>query len=292
MLESRAARAVGFSALVASALGPLCGCARVAVRTTAKALDRGACVFDAEPDPAFAEQAMPAQLKTVEALLQTEPESGRLLDLAAQGYAGYALLFLENAQPDRARDFYKRALDFGLRALALRGLKDLRALSPSAVEAELAGRGAKDVRPLFWTALAWAGWINLAKDDPDALADLPRAAALMQAVERIAPDYYHGGPSLLLAVYYGRPKTFGGDPARSKAYFEKAAASSQGRFLMTWVRYARVYAAGTQDRALFDSLVKRVLDAPADVLPEARLANEIAKRQAKYLQEHANDYFE
>ena len=41
-----------------------------------------------------------------------------------------------------------------------------------------------------------------------------------------------------------------------------------------------------QDRALFDKTLREVLDAPADIWPDQRLANELAKRRAaRYLKQ-------
>jgi len=54
---------------------------------------------------------------------------------------------------------------------------------------------------------------------------------------------------------------------------------------------ARYYAVVTQDRALFESTLKEVLNTPANVYPEYRLANELAKRRAKRYLEHVEDYF-
>ena len=45
------------------------------------------------------------------------------------------------------------------------------------------------------------------------------------------------------------------------------------------------------DEELFKRLLTEVLDAPADALPEARLANEVAKRKAKALLEKTDDLF-
>jgi hypothetical protein len=60
---------------------------------------------------------------------------------------------------------------------------------------------------------------------------------------------------------------------------------------MTKVMFARTYAVVIQDRPLFESTLKGVLAAPADIYPEQRLANEIAKRRAKRYLDHAEEYF-
>ncbi len=47
----------------------------------------------------------------------------------------------------------------------------------------------------------------------------------------------------------------------------------------------------TQDRALYERLLKDVLAADADALPEQRLANELAKRRAALLLTRVGEYF-
>jgi hypothetical protein len=86
-------------------------------------------------------------------------------------------------------------------------------------------------------------------------------------------------------------KSIGGDPEGAKKYFDEAIAATGGRYLMTRVMMARFYAVTAQDRELFESTLKAVLDAPADIYPEFRLANELARRRASRYLKHASDYF-
>jgi hypothetical protein len=46
-----------------------------------------------------------------------------------------------------------------------------------------------------------------------------------------------------------------------------------------------------QDRDLFEKSLREVISAPADILPEQRLANEVAKQKAKILLEQVDDLF-
>jgi hypothetical protein len=87
------------------------------------------------------------------------------------------------------------------------------------------------------------------------------------------------------------PKVMGGRPERAKEYFDRAAELTNGKFLLTYVYYAKTYAVQIQDQGLFETLLKKVDDAPVDILPEARLSNTIAKRKAKLLRERINELF-
>lgn len=92
--------------------------------------------------------------------------------------------------------------------------------------------------------------------------------------------------------FYGaRSKMLGGDPEKSKHHFERNLELTENKFLMTQMLYAKTYAVQTQNRELFERLLKIVLATPGDVLPEQRLANEVAKLKAQNLLEAADDLF-
>jgi len=60
---------------------------------------------------------------------------------------------------------------------------------------------------------------------------------------------------------------------------------------MTFIYYAKTYAVQTQNEKLFKELLTRVLDAPADILPEQRLANVVAKSRARQLLARTSELF-
>ena len=145
---------------------------------------------------------------------------------------------------------------------------------------------------MFWAAFGWANYINLSKDSPAAVAELPKAVALMQRVAQLDPNYQFAGPELFFGIYYAsRPAILGGDLNKAKTYFEDARARTSGKFLMTYVLEARFLGIGTQDPDLFKTLLQRVADAPAGTLPGSRLEDEVAKRKAASLMGKINDYF-
>ena len=54
---------------------------------------------------------------------------------------------------------------------------------------------------------------------------------------------------------------------------------------------ARRYAVMVQDRELFRSTLVEVLQTPASIWPEQRLANEIAHRRARRYLKHEKEWF-
>jgi hypothetical protein len=270
------------------------GCLQtIATNTVGGIVYDGFPALTEEEDLTFAGQALPANLKLLEVMLRSNPDNRQLLLLLSQGYSSYALGFTEDSDPDRARVFYRRGRDYAMRLLRQDGAM-ARALDGSVDElkAELAGRGRDDVPGVFWAAFGSGGYIMLSMNEPDALATIPQAEAMMQFVLTADSAYYYGGAHVFLGTMDGmRPKMLGGDPERSRRHFEAALRINGGRFLMTQVYYARSLAVQTLDEALFDRLLAEVDTASIDVLPEFRLANAIAKQKARALRERRSELF-
>ena len=75
----------------------------------------------------------------------------------------------------------------------------------------------QDVPHLFWAGYNWGNLVNLSKDDPETVADVSKAEALMRKVVDLDENYFYGGAHLFLGVFYGsRPQLLGGDFKKSK----------------------------------------------------------------------------
>jgi len=280
---------------------------QIASDITSQIFAGGAPSFEMESDVGLAEQSGLAMLKMLESFQYDNPKNKNYLILLARSYANYAFGFLEwnmmkykdvneterALNENRAKAFYEKGKKFGLVILNRNGAfesafnRDLDTFKKA-----LKGMGRSELPALFWTALNWGSWINLNKDSPLAIAEFPKAEAMMQRVWEIDENYFYGTPNMFFGVSFGsRPAMFGGNPAKSKEYFEKALAAYQRKFLMTLVMYAQTYAVQNQDKALFESLLNEVLAADAASLPEQRLANEIAKLRAQWLLNHSMTMF-
>jgi hypothetical protein len=270
------------------------GCVQsIAVSTVGGIVDEGFSAFTEEDDLVFVESALPANLKLIEVLLKNEPDNERLLLLASEGYCSYALGFLEDTDVTRARAFYVRGREYGLRIL--RQHPDVsRALTGSVddLKAALSKLDKGAVPAVFWSAFGWGSYVYLSLTEPDAIADLPRAEALMTFVVEHDPGFYYGGAHLFLGTLYGsRPKMLGGNMDLAKKHFEQAHQINGGKFLMGYVYQARSVAVQTQDEAMFDELIAKVDSTSLEVLPEFRLANAIAKKKAQLLLARKSELF-
>ncbi|MHB8834127.1 MAG: TRAP transporter TatT component family protein [Candidatus Methylomirabilia bacterium] len=285
---------MAYSAWLLVALLVSAGCVRqVTVSTMGGIFQDGMSAVEEEQDPEFAAQSLPSSLKLMEVLLKSDPENRKLLLLLAEGYSSYALGFVEDTDPERAKIFYQRATGYALRLVrqdrtlgkALDGPLD-------GFLAELALRGKPDVPGIFWAAFGMGGYLNLAFDKPDALALLPRVEAMMQFVAAADPAFFHGGADTFLGTLYGgRARMLGGNPERSRKHFENALRINGGAFLMTKVFFARTYAVQTQNEALFSQLLAEIEGVPLDKAPQLRLVNAVAKRKALLLRSRKDDLF-
>ena len=270
-----------------------CSLNRLVIGQMSPILENSSAALFEESDLELAEQALASNLKLLEGLLKSDPQNERLLQLAAQGYAGYALGFVEDENPERAKVMYLRARDYGLRLLQKsnnfaqaekEGLEALAGLVKSYDKNDLPG--------LFWTGFSWAGYINLSLDKPSALLDLPKVQLIMERVEELDSSYFNGAVYLYFGSIYGmKPKIMGGDPEKAKQYFDKNLQITENKFLLTYIYMAKYYAAKILDESLFDQYLAYVENASIDVLPGMELLNQIAKRKAVYLKKMKEDLF-
>lgn len=284
-----------FPILLIAVLVLFSGCIQtIAVSTVGGIVDEGFSAFTEESDLRFVEEALPGNIKLLEVLQKNDPTNERLLRLLSEGYSSYALGFLEDKEPVRAREFYLRGKEFGVRLLKVQDAAVAAALtgSPDNLKTLLASRDKDLVPAVFWTAFGWGSFIYLSLQNTDAIADVPRVDVLMQFVADKDSAFYYAGADLFLGTLYGsRPKLFGGDPGISKQHFERALRITKGRFLLAYLYYAKSYAVQTQDQELFEKLLNTVDSTSIDVLPEFRLGNAIAKEKAKLWRARENDLF-
>ncbi len=297
-----------------SALGALCivvlgGCdvAKFTADSTAGLFTRAAPAFESYWDYDLAGEAMPATIVQFEGILRVIPDNDSILAQLSQAYIAYAYGWVEadveqfefegdyeeaDAQRQRARMMYLRSIDLTRHRIRLRDesvddavngtVEDLEAWLHATFVAE------KDAEMLLWHGYAWGSYINTSKDDMEAVADLAYAKAFVARSIELDPNYYNAAGYTFMGV--ATASDLGADMDQAKAYFDKALARTERRALQTQVNMARYYAVKTGDRELFDKLLTEVMDAE-DPLPEARLANVMARERAALYIENADQLF-
>jgi len=265
---------------------------KMTVVATASLLEDIAISSYKQSDLRVIREGMPAYLLLMDGMVEAWPTNDRLLIGAAQSYASYASAFVEDQDKKYASVLYAKARDYALRSLVERDFKKPREKLFDEFSADLNDLGQKDVPYLFWSAASWGNWIGLNLNSMEAMAELPRVELMMRRVLELDESFYYGGPHLFMGIWYAaRPKIAGGNLDLARDHFKKAINLGQGKFLMSDIYYAQYYARRAFDEDLFKSILQKVLDTPADILPELTLLNTVAHQKAKKMLDNMDEYF-
>lgn len=146
-------------------------------------------------------------------------------------------------------------------------------------------------RALYWRALNLHAWANR-RDYLAVVTTQDELRDALTACLNADPDYDHAGPDRYLGAFYARPPVFAErDLARANAHFQRALLRAPD-FLPTRIAIAEQLAVATQSRDLFESALRRVLEADPDAAPELAPENRLAKTRALDLLYRADEFFE
>lgn len=277
--------------LVIAAALLLGGCGALIGRATsnfANDLEQAVVNYD---EPLIVERGLPAFLLILEARRQANPDDADLLVNLASMTGTYASLFVDDAAG--ARRMSARALEYARRAACIENtpLCDASGKPFEGFEQHVSELNAEDVEIAYALGTAWVTWIASASSDYGALADLPKAELLLEAVADMAPEHDDGAVWLYLGVLNSqRPPAAGGRPDLAERYFQRARDISSGRNLMINVFMADEYARLVFDRELYVELLEQVMAADPDQ-PGYVLANRIAQARARELLDQTDEIF-
>jgi hypothetical protein len=277
-------------------------CSGLAASMIGGALGGDGSVFSNDDDPELIREAIPFGLKTMEALLQSAPDDEDLLLSAASGFTQYSYAFvlqdaemIEDDDPARARagrarakKLFRRARDYGMRAIAAEWDTEFWADFAKDRHAALAEIDDKEMVPyLYWTAAPWAALISQSKDDMKVVGELPNVEALVKRALELDPDWGDGAVrelaiNLELAT---------GSLDRARQHYQRVLELTGGRKIGPHVTWAESVAVQQQDRKLFDELLDKALSFDADEAPGYRLVNLISQKRARWLKSRASDLF-
>ena len=295
------------AALLATILLMTHGCSirHLAADSIGDTLAASGIVFAGENDPDLARDASAFALKFMESVLAERPNHTALLTAASRSFTQYAYAFVQQpadeledrdvaaayAQRARASRFYRRARDYGLRALDVAHPRFVESLRADPVQT-LMRTEAADVPRLYWSGLAWAALIALSKDDPEEVADLPLVEALMERALLLDEGFDSGAiHTFLISFEAARIDQSGDPPARARAHFERAVTLSGGRQAAPFVAMAEAVSVPAQKRGEFERLLQQAVSIDIDAAPEWRLANLINQRRARWLLARADQLF-
>ena len=240
----------------------------------------------------LAKEGLPGQLILISALVEFSPNNDQLLALASQAYASYGLA-VEWENPEYAIELYEIGKNYGLKALKHNNTDIYDGLKEGKHLADLAGEiTVDDVPAACWYGLNAGLQIILEMEDPYVLIGLGDVTKVFERILALKDDYFYYVAHLFQGSYYIIAGIIGGGgPERAKEEFDAAFEKTDNNFLLAHTFYARYYAVSMLNEGLFDKMIEYVLNTPNNVLPDARLVNDIAKKKAFWLKEHKNLFF-
>tara|TARA_Y100001934_G_scaffold374_1_gene481 strand:- start:21 stop:935 length:915 start_codon:yes stop_codon:yes gene_type:complete len=274
-----------------------CSIEKMAMNRLGDALSGSGTVFAKDDDPELVRDAAPFSLKLMETVLESAPDHEGLLLSLASGFAQYGYAFvqqdadrieaddweLSEKKKVRAAKLYRRAKEYGLRALELRhaGWTDSLLKDP---EGTVKRAGATDVELLYWASAAWGALISLSKDDPETVADLPQVAAMADRALELDPDFDNGTiHSFMITFEFARADPSEDPVATARKHFDRAMELSGGNHAGPLVAWAEGVSVQEQNGDEFERLLKRALAINVRARPEWALVNTILQERARWL---------
>ncbi len=285
-----------------------CSIKKFAINQVANTLtgNTSSSVFTGDNDPELVGDALPFAIKMYESLMAANPRHVGLRLQTGSLYIMYANAFLQTPAtmlPEteykkqeftykRAKNLYMRGRDIILACLESKypGLADnfkkrdyLKALEHTT---------RKDAPLLYWAGAGWLGAYAIDPFDMDLGVTMAGAAALMERVFLLDPDYAAGAIHEFYILYYGSlPEYMGGNLKKARDHFNGAIAISQGKSSTPYLSLATTVAIKEQNIKEFKELLNKALEIDPDATPENRLVNTLNHRKAQWLLEHIEDYF-
>jgi predicted anti-sigma-YlaC factor YlaD len=285
-----------------------CSIKKFAINQVANALTGNSSntVFTGDNDPELVGDALPFAIKMYESLLAANPRHQGLRLQTGSLYIMYANAFLQTPAAmlpeaeykkqefdyNRAKNLYLRGRDIILTGLENKypGFQD--ALLKRNYGKALERTTRKDISLLYWTGAGWLGAYAIDPFDMDLGMTLPAAAALMDKVLQLDPNYAAGAIHEFYILYYGSlPEYMGGSLQKARDHYNQAIAISKGKSATPYLSLATAVTVKEQNIKEFRHLLEKALKIDPEAAPENRLVNILNQRKAQWLLEHAEDYF-
>lgn len=297
-------------AILASCLLGGCSLSKFAVDKIAGGMSGSTTVLRATFDYEVAGQGAAASIMQLEAFHSISPDNEVLTLALAQNYIAYAYGWVmdegqqatldkrfSDAERHKQRAYlmYSRAKDLILRAMRHRdpGIMEVITASQDKLAAYLRDEyddPEDDIGLVLWLAVAWGTVIDTSPMMDD-LIDLPNVKVLAEHARALDERFEDGAALALLGgLEAAYPEQLGGDLEKGRELMEKAIAIAGRRNHVQLVNFAGTYAVNAQNRELYVSLMREVIEAP-DQGSEYRLSNKVARRRAQRLLQHVDELF-
>ncbi len=285
-----------------------CSINKLAMNKVANILSapEGGTVFTGDNDPELVGAALPFAIKMYESLMVSIPHHEGLKLKTGSIYVMYANAFIHTPASmlteeeykkqefmfKRAKNLYLRGRDILLDALDQKHKGFREHLHKKEYSRALAGMTKEDVPMLYWAAAGWLGAFAIEPFDMKLGLTVPQAAALMERVLELEPDFGNGAIHEFYVLYYGSmPDYMGGDFTKARQHFTLAKEASGGKSTSAYVSLATTVSVQEQNLKEFTTLLKQVLKMDPDSDPDNRLIHTLNHRKARWLLDHLGDFF-
>jgi predicted anti-sigma-YlaC factor YlaD len=285
-----------------------CSIKKMAMNQVANALTApgGGTVFTGDNDPELVGDALPFAIKMYESMMVSIPWHQGLKLRTGSLYIMYANAFLQTPAemlPDiefekqefllnRSRNLYLRGRDIILKALDKKHPGFLKNMNEKKYDQALAPMKKEDAPFLYWGAAGWLGAYAIDPLDMKIGLTVPGAKAMMDRVLEIDENFEKGTIQDFYVSYYGAmPENMGGDANKAREYYKKALEASGGKATSPYLSLATTVSVNEQNLKEFKELLNKVLEVDPDADPDNRLVNILNQRKARWLLEHAGNFF-
>ncbi len=244
----------------------------------------------AEGDAAWANRGDRAQLELAitkwEAAVQVKDDDWATYDKLARGIYLLADGWLSFEKEEKLELFlttHQKGYDYAQRGLAALS-KDFEQRLATGVDMKdaVALIGREGVGLMYWYATNLGKWGN-AQDITVVLKYKDRIVSIMSRVTELDPTYFYGAPDRYWGAFYSIAPSFaGGDLDKSWDHFQSSI-KLEPKYVATYNLIAENYAPKKQDGALFDQMIKTVMDTPMDAIPGLEPEFAVEKRKAELL---------
>ncbi|MFO7666457.1 MAG: TRAP transporter TatT component family protein [Desulfobacterales bacterium] len=273
--------------------------------------ETGAVAFEQDDDLEMVEKSIPGNIKILEVILENDPGNYKILVLLSRLYAAYSFGFFEgklessligksnsllsghNLIKESVNRYYSRGAEYALRAIESRHPGAVEKLKiPESAESLLITMSKEDVRALFWYGFNLSSLINNNRDSVLLLSKAYLIEKIMKRIIELDPDYFFGGPHLILMTYYSSLPPYSEEKLDlSLFHYKKLKERRDGPFLLADLFFARYYLSIKHEKEKFEKIMNNILNHSVGQ-KKTIFYNKIAAQKAKIYLEGIDYFFD
>lgn len=273
--------------------------------------ETGAVAFEQDDDLEMVEKSIPGNIKILEVILENDPVNYKMLVLLSRLYAAYSFGFFEgklessligksnsllsghNLIRESVNRYYSRGAEYALRAIESRHPGAVEKLKiPESAESLLQTMSREDVRALFWYGFNLSSLINNNRDSVLLLSKAYLIEKIMKRIIELDPDYFFGGPHLILLSYYSSLPPYSEEKLElSLFHYKKLKEQRDESLLLADLYFARYYLYRKQKKEKFEKIMNDILNHTGSK-KESIFYNKIAAQRAKIYLEGIDYFFD